>query len=102
MSHLFQYSNLFIANGIDESVLPDLDHESLISIGITNLGDRLKLLRAKKKSSKYYLTDIEILSEIGSGAFGKVYKGIWQGKQYQEVYILCDPKIYQLNLNFMV
>ncbi len=39
------YSNLFVSNNIDFSVLDELDHDTLKSIGIEAVGDRIKILK---------------------------------------------------------
>jgi hypothetical protein len=43
---LQQYEPVFRANDVDAEVLPKLTAEDLISIGVTSVGHRLKLLQA--------------------------------------------------------
>src|SRR5688500_18359198 len=43
---LERYADAFEANDIDESVLPELNESDLVSLGITSLGHRKKLLAA--------------------------------------------------------
>jgi hypothetical protein len=76
-----QYEKLFKENDIDISVLPQLDHEVLQSIGIATIGDRLKILKLKSKSARLYLYDIQILDVISAGAFGEVFRGLRQDEK---------------------
>lgn len=42
-----QYKNLFQREGLSRSALPYLEHELLERIGISRLGDRIKILQLK-------------------------------------------------------
>jgi hypothetical protein len=39
------YASLFVANNIDFSLLDDIDHEFLKTVGVEALGDRIKILK---------------------------------------------------------
>jgi class 3 adenylate cyclase/tetratricopeptide (TPR) repeat protein len=41
-----QYSSSFREHAVDEDVLPDLDHDALLQLGVVAVGDRIRLLKA--------------------------------------------------------
>lgn len=78
-----KYAELFVFNEIEDSLFHQvytyscsavnfyqLDHEMLKEIGVTTLGDRLKILNKLKKLENT-LSDIKILHIIGGGNFGR-------------------------------
>lgn len=65
-----KYEQLFVEKEVDTSLIGVLSSELLAELGISAIGDRIRILKLKHKVSHYYLTDITIEKELNSGRFG--------------------------------
>jgi len=94
-----KYEKLFKEHAMDETIISELDHSVLKDIGITLVGDRLKILKKVKQllseddSHSSSLDDIVIGAALSSGCFGEVFKGMWQGTTHVALKRLHDDKV---------